>query len=110
MIYRNIREFQLALENATTGQIVYVQPNQTIELPESFAAFYSNVLQPIHMRPPVIETTPMIHSFISERAADIFQDEPHEELVKEDESTFEILDSKTIEEPVKKGRGRPKKT
>lgn len=111
MIYRNIREFNLTLLNATTGKEVVVKPGELIDLPEQFAGFYSNILSPVStkfypdsyvMEQPRIEDTKteIIMSDVKPTTEQI--DAPKQEEIKEAEETIPT-------EEKKKGRGRPPK-
>ncbi len=98
-LYRNIRPFPISLENAYTGRIHVVHPNDTIELPESFASYYVHVLEKV-------------------RTNNIENDQEKNEPAKQEVPTFtENLEEyvkeevkSVIEETVqKRSAGRPKK-
>lgn len=113
-IYRNIRIYPIQLENATTGKQYVIYPGDTIELPTSFAAFYSHVLEEVKIAPvvpdePVISSEPIYLTEGTEEKEETVEEEIQEEDIPEEntENNEDVKEDTEIE--VKRGRGRPKK-
>jgi len=124
-LYRNIRPYPINLENASSGKVFVLQPNDTIELPDAFAQFYVHVLEKvivakiepkfeIKREVPKVENKKEVKEEVLETKEENLE-EPSEISEKDIGEVKVPKKARTSsrkskkEEPVKKGRGRPPK-
>lgn len=101
MLFRSVRTYPISLKNPK-GENVNVFPGQEIDLPAEFGLMFSGLLVPCG---PV--TTPSIK--VEEK--EVVVEKEVKEVEDNKQVTIEdvLKDVQTIEEPVKKKAGRPKK-